>query len=231
MFSVITPTGGRPEAFALSEEWMKKQSALQDNPEWEWIVVDDCFPRTPTTMNQVVLNVKHKEVVGAQGTQHLNLQLAFTAARGEYLIMWEDDDHYGPNYLKNTLENLRFAPLVGERPSRYYHIGQRRFREFDNNDHASLCQTAFHRSMIPAVLEQCKTDAYIDVELWRQYGKQHSILYASNQVVGIKGMPGRKGISGAHECRGADWRGDIDLARLRQWIGPDAERYRQYGRL
>jgi hypothetical protein len=49
-------------------------------------------------------------------------------------------------------------------------------------------------------------------------------IHDTNTVVGIKGLPGRKGLGLGHR---PDHRftPDPDFAKLREWIGADAEHY------
>jgi len=197
---------------------------------YEWVVVDDGREPTTCTMGQEVVRILQPMATGLSSLGR-NLQAGLSVAKGDKLVVVEDDDYYGPTYLKKVSGALGTSILVGETPSRYFHVGQRKFKEWFNTAHASLCQTAFRREAIPAVLSLCNQNRYIDVDLWQNFGKELGMLYHGSEVVGIKGMPGRKGISNAHDALGVGWESDIDLARLRQWIGPDAERYRAYGRV
>lgn len=221
MLTVLTLTGDRPEAFALSEHWMQRQT-YKDY--YEWLVVDDGRCPTLTTMGQSVLRIT-EQMKG--NSQHRNMLAGLAAAQGDGIVMWEDDDYFGPRYLEETTAALARASLVGQIPSRYWHVGLRTSREYQNNTHASLCQTAFQRNMIPAVVDICHRREWIDLALWKRY---RGLLYPGNQVVGIKGMPGRAGVSRAHNGQGVGWQPDPNLARLKSWIGEDAEEYRNYGK-
>ncbi len=225
--SLITPTGGRPEAFALCQNWVHHQTYKGSI---EWIVVDDCDPPTPMTMGQKVIRPPERWSAEKGSSQHDNVLLALGYARGKYIFILEDDDYFGPSYLENQIEHLKDHYLVGETPSRYFHVGARVWREFANDDHASLCQTAFRWELIPLLSKICKERHWLDVTLWHRYGRSWGFLYPGDQVVGIKGMPGRLGVSRSHIVHhGHEWHEDPNLQQLQQWIGTDATKeYAKY---
>jgi len=225
LFTVITPTGSRPEAFALCEKWVAQQTLLSHSHSWEWLVADDGQIETPCTMNQIKIPVQLNNTLVS--SQFSNLTALLKYAKGRYIIVVEDDDYYGPHHFANVVFALQDTELVGERPSRYYNVKLKTFREFENKRHASLCQTAFRFEVIPEVLEVCANKSWIDVTLWQSFRRSKQ-LFESGEVVGIKGMPGRPGISDAHKGTGTGWRGDPGMDRLRQWIGANAEVYKKY---
>ena len=51
LITILTPTGARPEGFALCEKYIAGQTVLQYF-NLDWIVVDDCYPETKCTMGQ-----------------------------------------------------------------------------------------------------------------------------------------------------------------------------------
>ncbi len=224
--SLITPTGGRPEAFTLCECWVRQQTYKGS---LEWIVVDDCDPPTITTMGQKVIRPLELWSANLGSSQHNNLWLGLRAAKGQNVFIIEDDDFIGPHYIERQVAALRDHFMVGETPSRYYHVGARMWREFNNNDHASLCQTAFRWELIPLVSKICQERHWLDVTLWQRYGRSWGYLYPGDQVVGIKGMPGRPGISRAHVVhQGNEWHWDPALQQLQRWIGEDVKEYAKY---
>lgn len=214
--TLITPTGDRPEAFTLCERYMAGQSRRWD----QWIVVDDGEPETTTTMGQSVIRPEPRHT-GKGSTQWRNLMVALPQVTGDAVLIVEDDDWYGPDYIRNAVEQLEKHELVGEVPARYYNVRFRTYREFGIGHHASLCQTAFRRTMLMDLAEVCKTNLWIDTTLW-QRNLRRGYLYRGEQVIGIKGMPGRKGISTAHTEVSTQWGPDPDCSRLRQWVGKDA---------
>ena len=70
---------------------------------------------------------------------------------------------------------------------------------------------------------------YFDIELWKyckEDGIPLSLLANSSVACGIKGMPGRAGLSGGHD---KSWyTEDPDLKVLKGWLGKDAEEYRKF---
>lgn len=225
MIIAITPTGGRPEAFALCEKYMARQTMQPD----EWIVVDDCDPATSCTMGQVVIRPCSRWNPTKQ-TQHRNLMAAIDHIKPQQfnVILFEDDDWYAPDYIEKQCGRLHFNELVGEQPARYYHVRYRAARLFAQTRHASLCATAFRSSMLDEFMDLCEQRAWLDTTLWSRYGSRGQ-LYHDHSVIGIKGMPGREGVSAAHRnIPGPQWMGDPGGDILRQWIG--AEDAKVYGR-
>lgn len=224
--TLITPTGNRPEAMALCERYMARQSQR-----WaQWIVVDDGAPATPLTMGQTLLRPAPLWAPGQPSTQYRNMLLGLEAVQGDAVLVIEDDEWYAADYLKISLKLLAQADMVGEIPSRYYHVQQRRWRNMENTNMASLSQTGFRRAVFPLLMGLCRKQLWLDTALWHaaQRGSFRAAKHQSAQVVGIKGLPGRPGMSNAHQPQGARWTYDPDLAHLRNWIGADADLYQGY---
>ena len=226
--TLITPTGGRPEAFALCELYMAQQTFT----DWEWIVVDDCKPRTVCTLGQKVIHPDTLWLPGGPATQNRNLLLALGQVNTEFVAVIEDDDCYGPKYLETLCGYLEKAVIAGELPSRYYNVHHRLFRVMPAGTHASLCQTGFRAELLERVKIVCGLNSDTDVLLWHQVHSlsQSTKLYFGDQVVGIKGMPGRAGVGIGHypRIRPSHWTPDVVLKKLTEWIGEDVELYRSY---
>ena len=220
--SVITPTGGRPEAFALCERWMSHQTVQPH----EWIVVDDCDPPTLTTRGQFVVRPEPRWVPNAKyPTLGRNLLAGFECVTGDAVVIVEDDDYYSPGHLGMMATLLEHAPLVGEGLARYYNVVTRCWRDMANAGHASLASTAWRHTLTPHVsriIERLGQPCY-DLSIWRE--TSHNILsVTTHNVVGMKRMPGRKGIANGHAdetCRNHD----PDMTQLREWIGDDVTAY------
>lgn len=231
MIIAITPTGARPEAFAQCERLMARQTRKPDL----WLIIDDCDPQTKCTMGQHCIWPEPKWPNFAQrNTQHRNIIAALDYLKSiEWdkdlsLIFFEDDDWYDELYIETQMVRLYDAELVGEAPARYYHVRHGAYRIFDDTPHASLCATAMRASLIPELRAICETGAWIDVELWRRC-RDRGMLFPGTNVVGIKGMPGRPGVSEIHR-HGLDRRftPDTDGAVLREWTGIDAPFYAKF---
>jgi hypothetical protein len=209
--TLITPTGGRPAAFALCD--------------YQWLVVDDCEPETPCTMGQTVL--RPKPSWSGQHTQARNLLLALPLVKNDIVLFVEDDDAYRVDYL--SLMSRRFHSartwLVGERDTHYYHVTRRAHRHFHNQSHSSLCGTGIRTDHLHTITEVCHSGiACLDMPLWHRYGRSGTLFPHSGACIGIKGMPGRPGVTATHrEPRG--WVPDPDLSVLRSWLGDDANLY------
>jgi hypothetical protein len=147
---------------------------------------------------------------------------------GDVVLVVEDDDYYAPTHVAQTV--ALFADgvdLVGDDTQRYYHVPTRQWRIFANTG-ASLCQTGFRRELLPVFAAQiaaCRVrGSYgMDAALWRATPAARWRLARLETVVGIKGLPGTRGLGIGHRAHG--WSRDPTGVRLRQWIGADAAVY------
>jgi hypothetical protein len=219
--TLITPTGGRPDAFRLCERWMARQTYTGP---LQWVVVDDADPVTSATMGQDVLRPEPKW--NGSHTLARNIRAGLGAAKYDAVIVIEDDDWYSPEYVRTTVDRLETLPamrLCGECPSRYYNVATRCYRLPGNMNHASLCQTAFRLELVPRVLGFMTSDPWVDLMLW---SKIPGTLHEGYNVVGIKGLPGRTGVGIGHHPGGTP---DPELTVLRSWVGEnDAWEYAQW---
>ena len=231
--TVITSTGGRPEAFALCRKWMERQT-------WtgplQWIVVDDCVPATtepeaiPSRPDWIVTWIRPEPFwQPGQNTLARNLLAAIPEVTHDRVLFMEDDDWYAPEYVASMVERLDGAEIAGEVPARYHNVARRMFWSLGNGAHASLAQTAISASALPALAGICRDrgSAFIDVTLWQAIPEPRRRVRSSFSV-GIKGMPGRPGIGSGHRPTGSGWRADPDLSVLRSWIGDDAKFYEEF---
>lgn len=229
--SVITPTCDRPAGIALCERFMARQSFIPD----EWIVADGGQEPAPLTMGQI-----HLHQPGPPGATNFctNLLNAITAARGELVVVIEDDDHVAPDHLETLVATLEAHPeslLAGDDCQRYYNVAHRCWRTFQNVG-ASLCQTAMRRAAIPAfvaTVRDCMArNSYgVDTNLWRRTPREQWALTGRMTVLGVKGLPGRAGLGIGHRPAGPAWTADPDLAQLEHWIGADAALYAGFAAL
>src|SRR5690606_541362 len=192
MLQLLTPTGARPEAFALCVRWMQRQTYAGPV---RWIVVDDgpeAMPVPAVPGWQVEVIRRRPFWRPGQNTQAANMLAGLEAVDPSApLLVIEDDDHYAPDWLEHCARVLEHAELVGETHARYYNVAQRRYRELPNTRHASLCATALRGDAVETLRQVCRNHArYIDMELWRQHPGS---LFQGGRVTGIKGLPGRGG--------------------------------------
>lgn len=226
MLNLLTATGCRPEAWAITEQLMLAQDYAGPV---RWVIVDDGETPQPITFEREgwALEVIRPQPFWrpGQNTQARNLCAGLAVIKDdERVLIIEDDDHVKPTYLRAMNAMLDKADLVGESFARYYNVKTRRYRQLNNAMHASLCSTAVKGAAIEALRRECKPGVqFIDLNIWRNF-KGAKLLQRNGLVTGIKGMPGRGGIGMGHR---ADFGGDLDVTGsvLRQWVGSDAARY------
>lgn len=226
MLTLLTMTGGRPEAFALCERWMARQTYTGPV---RWVVVDDGEVAQPISFArdgwQVDVLRPTPFWAPGQNTQARNIKAGLDAIGNAdvRLVIIEDDDWYGPEWLATVDKALNKHELVGESHARYYNVAQRRAKQLENFQHASLCSTAMRGRAIEQLKGVCRPGIqFIDVMLWQAFGNEGA--FRGENVVGIKGLPGRKGIGIGHDKRfqgTADKSGKI----LRSWVGEDVAAY------
>lgn len=219
--ALITPTGGRQEAFSLLEDCIRRQNYPGTI---QWIVIDDVNPPTVTTLGQTVIRPIPAWRPG-QITLGRNLAEALGHVKFDRILVIEDDEYLLPGYLSAMDAMLNDADLAGEIPARYYNVQRRVYRVLENSGHASLCQTGFRAELIPRLQSLCASPSpFIDVQLWNAHPVIRKRLERTGQVVSIKGLPGRPGIGIGHRPQGG-WAKDPDLEQLQAWIGDHAELY------
>lgn len=231
LVSVITCTGFRPEAFNLCKRFLGRQTW---NGPIQWIVVTDQpdFPKIlPPKENITVEHVKAKRNwTEGFNTQRFNMEHALRKVEGQFVIIFEDDEFYAPNYIQTCMDLLRFADIVGEGNSKYYHVGIPGFKEMANIRHASLCQTALRSSQLPLLKAAVDSgELYFDIKLWetaREKKVPTLIRSDSNLVIGMKGMPGRGNIGAGGRLR--DYQLDPKLEKLKLWVGTNAGLYTEF---
>lgn len=214
----ITCTGDRIVAFDLCARWMQDQTIIPS----QWIVVDDGkIPTTPKINCEYVRREPQRN--DPLHTMTMNLKLALSKVTGDKIIIWEDDDYYSPKYIEEMSKKLDEYDLVGIGKSKYYNI--QAFRYYQHNgeafkDHASLAQTAFKKSLIPLILKKMNGDQFLDVRIWQGLRGNSNIFVDDKEslYVGIKGMPGRKGIGSGHNPNMEGYKDDKNKAVLRAWI-------------
>src|SRR5689334_3965297 len=114
---------------------MRRQTRQPD----QWIVADGGETAAACTMGQMHL---HQPRAPGAANFARNLLNGIAKARGDLVIVIEDDDWYSPEHLERMVDLAeRGARLIGtEEVQRYYNVGHRCWRSM-NNIGASLCQT------------------------------------------------------------------------------------------
>lgn len=225
--TLITPTGGRPQAFELCRHYVARQQTARD---LQWIVVDDGEARTayPNFVLRQSLIWPEPRWKPGQNTLARNLLAAIPEIRGDRILILEDDDHYPPGYVDAMANALDHGLIAGCQKSNYYHLPSRQFRVMHHPGRSSLFHTGFRRELLPVLAKIClKGPRYVDVDLWESVEPKQKVFFAKPLATGIKGMPGRPGIGIGHRPEvGGDWQPDFfNLNVLRSWIGEDLNLY------
>jgi hypothetical protein len=224
--SVITLTGNRVEAFSLLEKYVKRQS-------WvgllQWIVVDDGSDPVCPTLNQEYVRRKPSAIPHESYRQ--NFLAALQRVKCDKVIVLEDDDWYGCSYLSEMATLLEEVELAGLSNFFIYNVRYRRFQKW-NHPSVTCCMShsAFRATLVPRLsgIIQRSNTLYPDVILWREAECKRVFPVAQLKpalTVGIKGLPGREGISYGHRPGIEAFQYDHDAMFLRELIGDDADAY------
>lgn len=231
MITAITPTGDRPLALSLCCRWMEAQTRRPD----QWIIVDDgkteiykSLPDFAQKLDGLCYVRRVPEPNDPKFTLSENLKAAIPYIRSEKILIIEDDEYYAPGYIEAVSKHLNKAEVAGIGRSRYYHLPSGGYMIIGNMGHASLAETGFRKSFIPEFIKVLMPGKlYIDYAIWRAAKRRRParVFYDKPPLyVGIKGLPGRRGIGRGHDPRIYRKR-DADRSVLKRWIPND---YRVY---
>lgn len=230
MIDIITPSGDRPLQFSLCVEWMKRQTFTGPI---NWIIVDDSvehysIPKMPD--NWTVTHIKkEKDPNIKNSTQAINIMCAIDHLKYDNIVMVEDDDYYSPEWLEVCYNSLKTHSLIGRDNIIFYNMytksyWDKSYKGFDTN---AMAQTALRSSLIPNLKNACLLDmdptGMVDHNLWKSVDKNDKILLERGPVeyvVGIKGLPGRAGMSNKHKQMLIN--SDNNFQALKSIIGIDA---------
>lgn len=225
LITLITPTGDRLLAFALCQNWMRKQT-LQS---YQWIVIDDGkIPAKPyIPMNYIR---REPQANDPQCTLSLNLEISLPLINGNKIVIIEDDEYYAPKYVEEMAFKLDQHEVVGIGRAKYYHLFSGKFYRHRNKDRASLAQTSFRDSFLSEFKEILRSnvgDTQIDRRVWEKVrGSDRGFIFLDDDdslYVGIKSLPGRPGVIG-HDLKSKSYRRscpDVSHETLKQWIPRD----------
>jgi len=222
-FTLVTPTCDRPEAFALCQKWMARQTI----PYHQWIVLDDGLNPAKCTMGQIHLCYTKTRGKGSLANKLKLLLSDSSTITGDAIALIEDDDWYAPNYLELAASRFEDYDMIGEGHALYYNVRRRWWHLHTNDRHASLCQTLIRRSGLEA-FAACLNDPdpFIDVRLWKT--KLRSKLYLPeidrHSLVGIKGLYPGYGIGHERPLPHLD----PQLSKLKKVIGSESGVYAGY---
>ena len=223
--TLLTITSDRQLAFSLLERYVSKQDYSGDV---QWIVVDDGVEPVTCTLGQDYY--RREPCIGQSKSYRGNFIDALSHVAGEKVIVLEDDEWYAPSYLSIMARHLDDVELAGFGRTHSYNVRYRRYGQWNNMHFAFMSQTGFRKTVVPelARIIQENDTLYPDVLLWKQPSSKR--VWDLDQVeeritLGIKGMPGKAGISDPHRPSWFSFRHDLDGSKLREFLGDDAEIY------
>ena len=227
--TVITPTGDRPEALALLRRWIAAQTRQPD----QWLIIDDGRKRIkPKRFPEAIVIRREPRADDPPCTLGENLKIAASLVAHDKVLIMEDDDWYGPEYISTMAALLDAHEVVGISGTKYYYPGIPGYRDMGRGDHASLSQTGLRKSALPELLKAIPgdgtlPDCSIDLRLWKNCKGQGHLIPGDGLKLhcSIKGMPGRPGAGVGHDKR--FYKHDKDLSKFHEWCG-DVEAYRDF---
>ncbi len=224
MITLLTCTRNRPMAFALLEKWIAAQTVRPD----KWIVVTDGWEGYQFTMGQTVVKRRPRK-----SERHSLCENMLTGLRKlgtfDVCAICDDDDYFSPTYLATMLATIDGYDMAGLAECVYFNIRYRQFIRLRNITHAPLGTTCFRPAVLPLVQEIAERgNPYIDYSLWHEWTGSSRLRLAAMPGerptwVGIKGMPGERGIGLGHYPSGSS---DSSLKFLQEWL--PAAAYREY---
>ena len=126
--TLITATGDRPEALALCERYMLRQTF---KGRIQWLVVDDGqVPCIPSEGQEYLRREPSAE--DRQPTLALNILTVLPFVESDKILFIEDDDWYAPDYIEYMVCALNNAVIAGEGNAIYYNVKERKYFKHGN---------------------------------------------------------------------------------------------------
>ena len=241
ILTALTCTGGRPKALGRCIHYMNRQTVKPD----VWFIMDDVGDVDPVVDFAIDTDPEAQWLIDAcqimrapwtwkKGDNTLgdNLQSGTGFALQQMgteigMAFIEDDDWYAPDYLEDVAQRLPNNQMVGETRSRYFNVKTGRGKQLENTAHCSMMGTAIHGlEAFEWLWHVIDSGPAYDIKLWRSTPLVHDKT-DEQRTCGIKGLPGRGGIGIGHR----DDFGQEGWGLLEEWIGDDADWYRQFMRL
>lgn len=233
--TIITPTGDRKLALLKCIDYINRQT-LQPT---QWVIGDNGEHKTVHNVKKLLNPNIQLDTIYNQKLAFLSTGKSFTGnllqiipfIQYNKIIIFEDDDWYHPEYVKIVSERLDNFIITGEIKAVYYNIFHRKYRENQNTDRASLCQTAFRGELLVKFKKYCsinRDSAFVDSRLWKHCRDKHikmGLFEDKRYSVGMKGLLGRKGVGIGHRP-GGSYKSDPRWEFLIRLIGlEDAQFY------
>lgn len=219
--SVITCTHDRPEAMRLCARYVARQTITP----WEWIVADDGVVDEWLTTEMNLIHLHRPSAPAGYASLCDNMTAALDMATGDVVVVFENDDYYASNHIEVAIKHLDGDGRSGCGVIRYYNVKHRKWRVMKNRGSA-LCNTAFVRELIPdmkAAVDSARRSCAHNID-GRFWGNIRAGVHDEATVIGMKGLPGTAGLGIGHRP-GYGWHNDPNGAKLREWIGDDADNY------
>lgn len=253
MITLLTPTGDRPASLKLCIKHILN-NAIPADEDVQWIFVDDGdgdeteklvtgYRDDPFASG--ILEIEYYRRQRAQGEVYMkscaaNLLFVLPFITGDKILITEDDDYYGSGHISAICEALKDHDLAGTCIVKFYHLPSMSYRGIFAY-HASLFTIGFNKKCLP-IFKRSLEWGYnfcevFDKHFWEQSSKNEMLLgkpamkvlsAEENDVVGIKGVPGRSGCVRGHHKQERPNRFILDLSGdvLRRWVGnASAEAY------
>lgn len=232
--TAITCTGHRPEAMKLLTKFMVSQTfPIKDI---QWLIVDDSLDPMAEVEPIPEFHPSSRRMPGmilwkpGYNTHRLNVMQALRHIQGEMIFFPEDDDFLAKDFFKDYAYFLERFDLCGEANCKYYYLPTHVYKEIGNYSHSSLISTAFNKNLLPIFEKALHSgEPYFDLKLW-DYAKEEKVNFMlfvnKNLSIGIKGMPGRKGIGLGHRPEG--WDSDPFGKKLMEWLPDNWQDYKPY---
>lgn len=224
--SLVTCTGDRPQAFNLCCQWVHRQKDESINPQpyWDsWVVIDDSsgldnlttnissLSNILPTLNTPKVKYASREPVVEGNSFKRNMLDALKYTKGDIICFVEDDDYYDKAYfqaVRAAFENFD-CQIFGLTDVTYYNIKQAKYRNIRNNTYCPMAFTAIKKELVPLLIECLETkDSSADIALWhraKEKGLKMCKQVSSSLGIGVKGMPGRAGLTASHTILDNRW--------------------------
>jgi len=228
--AIITPTGDRPEMLAILKGCVERQSIRPSS----WVVVDDgAVPSSRIVSDLPYVKYVRRERTEKGHTLKWQMLEALRHVETDVVVIMEDDDWYGADYLKNTLDAMADAELFGWKDRVYYHLQSATCRKLATSGWAIWALTAFRKSVYKKIMDILPSvkGHNVDVYIWKY---TDAVKRTARQLIkhkrdwfylGIKGcFVGRPGLTKAH--RHLSFRiDDAENRILNRIIGNDKDKY------
>lgn len=225
---VLTATGDRLTAFTLCRRWMAEQTYKNVR----WVVVDDGTTRVDAAAEVLY---RQPRPTDPKHTMATNILYALdTLKLNDDIVFFEDDDYYAPTYLETMAGMLKQRPFVGFDRVIYYRLNHRTYKQHLLGPGFSILgMIGIRAEFIPQLREACARCVAVnwygvDTVLNDLVPRNRKLTVRSHLHVGIKGLPGRGGMSDGwryHETTG--WCPDEQL-RVFKRVCPAWEAYNLY---